>query len=392
MRGNLDPVDDHLAEAGAEGYLIEADGDTADQYYLSGFWAPDPFVTLYAAGAVHGLVSPLEFGRAKADGGFDTVESVASYDYHDRLERHDRHEAWAATIADFCAAHDVGSVSTPPRFPLGVARGLEAAGVDVVVDKDGIVDEVRAVKTEPELEAIAATQTAAEAAMARAEAILAGADIADDGTLRYAGEPLTSERIKLAIERQLLEDRCALEDVIVASGADAANPHDSGAGPIAEGETVIVDIFPSHKQTRYFGDLTRTFVKGEPTETQRAWYEDTLAAQSAALEAIEAGVTGEAVHDAVCDVYEGRGHETLRSDPAAETGFIHSTGHGVGLDIHEGPSLSQTGEALEVNHVVTVEPGLYDPAVGGVRIEDLVVVTDDGYHNLTEYPKHLRVD
>ncbi|MFP4627619.1 MAG: M24 family metallopeptidase [Halobacteriales archaeon] len=392
MRGNLDPVDDHLATVGADGYLIEADGDTAEQYYLSGFWAPDPFVTLYADGEVHGLVSPLEFGRATAVGGFDTVESVAAYDFHERLDHADRHEAWAGMIADFCGSHGVESVSSPPRFPLGVARGLEAEGVDVAVDHDGIVDEVRAVKTEPELEAIAATQAAAEAAMARAEAVIAEAEVADDGTLRYDGEPLTSERVKLAIERQLLDDRCALEDVIVASGADAANPHDSGSGGIAAGETIIVDIFPSHKETRYFGDLTRTFVKGEPTETQRAWYEDTLAAQEAALEALAAGTTGEAVHDAVCEVYEARDHPTLRSDPTTEAGFIHSTGHGVGLAIHESPSLSQTGEELAVNHVVTVEPGLYDPAVGGVRIEDLVVVTEDGHHNLTEYPKRLQVD
>lgn len=392
MREDLDPLDGHLEDVDAEGYLIEADGDVADQYYLSGFWAPDPFVTLYTDGAVHCLLSPLEYGRASEEAGAASVTSISSYDFHERLETGEPHEVWAETIADFCADHDVGSVSTPPRFPLSVARGVEAAGLDVTVDHEGVVGQVRSVKTEDELEAIAASQEAAERAMERAESIIAEASIDDEGRLRYEGETLTSERVKVAIERRLLDDRCALDDVIVACGADAADPHDSGSGPLRAGETIIVDIFPAHKESRYFGDLTRTFVKGKPSTRQEAWYADTLAAQEAALAAIEAGVTGADVHDAVCDVFEDRGHPTLRSDSSTETGFIHSTGHGVGLDIHEEPSLAKTGDELEANHVVTVEPGLYDPALGGVRIEDLVVVTADGYHNLTEYPKRLRVD
>lgn len=392
MPGNLDPLDDHLETTGADGYLIEATGDVADQYYLSGFWAPDPFVTLYTGRAVHCLVSSLEYGRAKADAAAETVASIAEYDFRERLAEADPHEAWAAMIADFCSDHDVEAVSTPPRFPLSVARGVETNGLDVTVDHEGVIEQVRAIKTEDELEAIAASQAAAERAMERAETILADATIGDDGTLYYDDDVLTSDRLKTAIEHRLLDDRCALEDVIVACGADAADPHDSGSGPFAAGETIIIDIFPSHKEHRYFGDLTRTFVKGEPTATHEQWYEDTLAAQEAALEAIEAGVTGASVHDATCDVFEERGHATLRSDPSTETGFIHTTGHGVGLDIHEEPSLSQVGDELEANHVVTVEPGLYDPSVGGVRIEDLVVVTSDGYHNLTEYPKHLQVE
>ena len=138
--------------------------------------------------------------------------------------------------------------------------------------------------------------------------------------------------------------------------------------------------------------MTRTFVRGTPDAVVRERYGATLDAMEAAFDAIEAGVTGEAVHDAVCDAYEARGYETLRSDPAAETGFIHGTGHGVGLDVHELPRLAPDGGELEAGNVVTVEPGLYDPAIGGVRIEDLVVVTEDGYENLTGYPKQLVVD
>jgi len=224
--------------------------------------------------------------------------------------------------------------------------------------------------------------------MARAEALLAGADVGD-GVLHHEGEPLTAEAIKREIERALLESGCSEEDTIVAAAEHGADPHDRGSGPIPADALVVVDVFPRSKETKYHGDLTRTFVRGEASETMQTWYEDTRDAMDAAFDAIEPGVTGEAVHDVVCDVYEARGHETLRSNPAAETGFIHGTGHGVGLDVHELPRLAPGGGELEVGNVVTVEPGLYDPAVGGVRIEDLVVVTEDGYENLTECPKRL---
>ena len=212
-----------------------------------------------------------------------------------------------------------------------------------------------------------------------------------DGVLHEGGDPLTSEAVKRTVERTLLERDCVLDDTIVACGADAADPHDRGSGPLEAGEPVIVDIFPTDKETGYFADMTRTFCVGEPSETVAEWYDLTLEAQAAALEAIAAGVSGSEVHDTVCDVYEDAGLPTLRADDSAETGFIHTTGHGVGLDIHESPRISEEDVELEAGHVVTVEPGLYDPEIGGVRIEDLVVVTEDGHENLTDYEKRLRL-
>jgi Xaa-Pro aminopeptidase len=226
--------------------------------------------------------------------------------------------------------------------------------------------------------------------MARAEELLAAADV-DDGTLVYENEPLTSERVKQEIEIELLRHGCALDETIVACGADAADPHDRGSGPLEADEAIIIDIFPRSKETGYYADMTRTFCVGEPSETIAEWYDLTLEAQEAALDAIEAGVTGSEVHDAVCDVYEEAGLPTLRADETTETGFIHTTGHGVGLDIHEFPRVSEQDNELEAGHVVTVEPGLYDPEVGGVRIEDIVVVTEDGHENLTDYEKSLRL-
>ena len=391
MEPDLSKLDAHLREAGVDGYLIEADGEAPDQRYLSGFTAPDPFVTLYT-GEVHLLVSALEYGRAKRNARADDVERHSDYDHRANVEEYGPTEGGHRTLSAFLDAHDVESVSAPADFPLGTADGLRELGVEVRADHDEVVGDIRATKTDEEVEHVRAAQRANEAAMARAEELLSAATVEDDGTLVHDGETLTAERVKQEIEIELLRHGCALDETIVACGADAADPHDRGSGPLAADEAIIVDIFPRSKETSYYADMTRTFCVGEPSETVEEWYDLTLEAQEAALDAIAAGVPGSEVHGAVCDVYEDAGLPTLRADETTETGFIHTTGHGVGLDIHESPRLSEQDNELRAGHVVTVEPGLYDPEVGGVRIEDLVVVTEDGYENLTDYEKSLRVE
>jgi len=391
MEPDLSALDAYLDEAGVDGYLLDADSEMSDQYYLSGFDAPDPFVTLYD-GETH-LLFPrsLEFGRAKRESRADTVERYVDFDHQSKIEEHGTEEAVSYVLVDFLGSYGVDSVAVPPRFPLRTADGLRARGVEVTADTDGIVTEIRATKTDAEIEHVRAAQRANEAAMRAAEDLLASATVAADDTLEVDGETLTSERVKEEIEVTLLRHGCSLDETIVACGADAADPHDRGSGPLSAAEPIIVDIFPRDKETKYHADMTRTFSKGEPSETVREWYDLTERAMDAAFEALEAGATGEGVHDAVCDVYEEAGQPTLRDDERTETGFIHSTGHGVGLDVHELPRLSPTGGDLEPGHVVTVEPGLYDPAVGGVRIEDIVVVTENGYENLTDYERRLVV-
>ncbi|MFB6119883.1 MAG: M24 family metallopeptidase [Halobacteriaceae archaeon] len=390
MRPTLDTLADALADRRLDGYLLDAAGDSADQLYLSGFDAPDPFVTLYTPEEIALLVSSMEFGRASEESHADAVRRWADYDYRARAAEHGRQTARNAVIADFLDEFDVESVGVPERFPVWTADGLRDREIAVEPDPEGLVGDVRAVKDAREVEHIRAAQRANEAAMQAAQELLAAADV-EDGVLHHAGDPLTSERVKEEIETTLLRHGCSLDETIVACGAHAADPHDRGSGPLDAGETIVVDIFPRDKETKYHADMTRTFVKGEPTAAARAFYDATEEAQAAALDAIEAGVTGEEVHAAVCDVYEDAGYETLRTDEAAETGFIHSTGHGVGLEVHEGPRLADGGEELEAGHVVTVEPGLYDPDVGGVRIEDLVVVTEDGHENLTDYPRQFEL-
>jgi Xaa-Pro aminopeptidase len=391
MEPDFAKLDTHLDEVGVDGYLIEADSTDSDQYYLSGFDAPDPFLTLYN-GSVHLLFGrSLEFGRAKREARAETVHRGSEYDYEEKIGEYDRLEARNRLVAEFLDDHGVHSVATPPRFPLRTADGLREQGVEVTADEDGIVTDIRATKADEEIENVRVAQRANEAAMARAEELIEVATVDNDGRLEYEGEVLTSERVREEIEVTLLRHGCALDQTIVACGADAADPHDRGSGPLLANESIIVDIFPQDKATKYHSDMTRTFCHGEPSDTIHEWYDLTAEAKAAALDAVEAGATGSEVHDAVCDVYEDAGLSTLRSDPTTETGFIHSTGHGVGLDVHENPGVAPGAAELEPGHIITIEPGLYDPDVGGVRIEDIVVVTEDGYENLVDYEETLVV-
>jgi Xaa-Pro aminopeptidase len=391
MHPDLSALDAALDDDGVDGYLIDADSTDSDQYYLSGFDAPDPFVTLYDGEVRLLFARSLEYGRAVKESRAATVERYVDFDHQAKVEEYGQREAADRVLAAFLESHGVDSVAVPPRFPVQTADGLRDQGVTVEPDDDRTVTAIRATKTDEEVENVRVAQRANEAAMDSAEALIASASVDEEGHLRYDGEVLTSERVKEEIEVTLLRHGCALDETIVACGADAADPHDRGSGPLAAGEPIIVDIFPQDKATKYHADMTRTFCHGDPDETVREWYDLTAEAKRAALDAVEPGVTGEAVHDAACDVYEEAGLPTLRSDERTETGFIHSTGHGVGLDVHELPGVSPGGGELQPGHIITIEPGLYDPDVGGVRIEDIVAVTEDGYENLTDYEERLVV-
>ncbi|MFB6360033.1 MAG: M24 family metallopeptidase [Halobacteriales archaeon] len=379
-------LDDYLDAEGLDGYLIDADGTNADQRYLSGYDAPDPYRTLYRSDGISLFVKSLEYGRAKTDSDGDAVRRPTEYGVEAYADRDADHDALAAFLEEF----DAEAVGVPDRFPAGTADALRERGVTVEPDAEGVVADIRAVKSEDEIDEIRAAQRANESAMEAAQALIADATI-DGDQLVHDGEVLTSERVKTVIERELLEHGYALDETIVAGGAQGADPHNRGSGPLPAHTPIVIDVFPRSKATRYHADMTRTFVRGTASEEVRERFELTKEALEAALAAIEPGVTGEAVHNEVCDVYEAAGHPTLRSDESTETGFFHSTGHGVGLEIHEGPRVGPGGVELEAGHVVTIEPGLYNPEPGGMRLEDLVVVREAGYENLTEYPFTLEL-
>ena len=379
-------IDSRLQETEADAFLQTATAADPDQRYLTGFGSVDPFTSLYYGGQLSLLVRGLDVELAKEESLTTSVVSPTEYDYEGLRETYDDDEAEARVIKRFCADHDVSNVLVPPQYPIGSAEYLREFGLTVLPDRSGTIPGMRAIKTPEEIAFIQEAQQATEAAMHRVETLLREATI-EDGTILHDETTLTSEFLKAEIERTLIRHGCSLEETIVASGSQGANPHDRGSGPLEAHTPIVVDIFPRHKGSKYHADMTRTFCVGEPSAAMQERYDLTLHAFEAACKMLAPGVTGEAVHNAVCDVYEEAGYPTARSTPGTSVGFTHGTGHGVGLEVHESPRVSSGGQELVPGHVITIEPGLYHPQHGGIRIEDLLVITEDGFENLTTYPK-----
>ena len=253
-------------------------------------------------------------------------------------------------------------------------------------------DARRRVKAGAELDGIRRAQRAAEAGLAAGISLMRQAENGD-GVLWLDGEPLTVERVKAAMRRVFAEHGCTAEDFVVAPGPQGAAGHDMGHGPIGFGDPVVFDLWPRDDASSCYADMTRTIVAGPVSDQVREWHTLTKAALDAATALIRAGVDCRSVFDAACEVYEAAGYPTQRTKTAGEVldrGFFHGLGHGVGLEVHEGPYMGLLpGGKLVAGDVVTIEPGCYDPAIGGVRLEDLVLVTDDGCEVLTRFPYDL---
>jgi Xaa-Pro aminopeptidase len=384
-----------IKDEGQNLLVIGAPENDADAYHLSGFLAPDSVICLRVAGKTYLAVSSLEYGRAEKEAPVDKLLSHEELEIM-RLARELKSgaKAYAAAVAnllDELGAH--GSlIVVPADFGIVYADELRARGVTLTPDGK-LFDGLRRAKTEEEISHIQKTQSAVEAACAHAVVILEGAGIRDDGTLEWGGETLTSEKLRGEIDVELLRRGCAADGTIVAGGPQGADPHERGHGPLKAGESIIVDIFPVDLSTRYYSDMTRTFVKGEPNEGLQEMYDAVLESQETALSMVKASVNGKDVHNKVAEVLHEAGYKTNVHDQEEgkplTKGFFHGTGHGVGLEIHEAPRVSMADDELIPGDVISVEPGVYDPEVGGVRIEDLVVVTEDGCRNLTSFPKRF---
>ncbi len=348
--------------------------------YACGFSPVDPVVLLDAGRkGKHLVVPPLEYGRALDEARVSKVWDPEAL----RVPSESRRDpaAWAVALARrtrTCAA------TVSAAFPIGVARALERARIRVDIAEGALYPE-RAVKSEHEIACIALAQQGAVAAMRAALRALRAARVNRAGELVDRGRVLTSERLKSVIDRALLDRQCAARETIVACGAQAADPHHRGEGPLRAGETIVLDIFPQHQPSGYWGDITRTVVKGRASPMARRMYRAVRAAQAWARAAIRPGVRADGIHAEIKRRFEEAGFKTEHRD-GRPIGFFHGTGHGVGLEIHEPPSIAVAKVRLRAGHVVTVEPGLYDPAHGGVRIEDTVAVTASGARVLVPCP------
>ena len=337
------------------------------------------------------IVSPLDASRLQASGGLEVL-TFEDFGFEKLMsEGRPRNQALAAVMVAACARYRVTAVKVPERFPLWTARALEMAQISVMVDRE-LFDMRRRRKSALELEGIRRASTAADAALAAISERLARADTAGT-TLTVEGVAVTCEGLKRLADDVLRDHGCAFDQGIIAHGDQGARGHDMGSGPIAAGETVIVDLWPRDVATGTYTDVTRTFVVGEIPEEIASWHRLCLDALNETLASVRPGASTRDLHHAVSDLFARNGFETAtarRTDGPQVDGFFHNLGHGVGLEVHESPLLDRwSDEVLVEGDVVAVEPGLYRSAYGGCRLEDTVLVTSDGSEALTVFPYDL---
>jgi Xaa-Pro aminopeptidase len=352
---------------------------------------PDPFLYVEHNGSRTVVISSLEVVRIRELEGVEVIphEEVGE---HELIEQGvPREEIPIQASLRACQKLGVRQAVAPPTFPLEFADLLRSNGIEVTADRHLFAGR-RRVKNPVEIEGIRRAQRAAEAAMDKVREMLRSAD-ASNSVLVLDGEPLTSERLKRAIADVFISQDMISDEFIVSHGPQSAVGHEMGSGPIALDEPIVIDIWPRDRKTACFADMTRTFVVGEPPDELVEYHRLVLQALQTALESVKPGVPGRELFVQTCELFQEHGYPTgLTKEPGQvlEEGFFHGLGHGVGLELHEEPNMGIAGQAsLVAGDVVTVEPGLYRPGFGGCRLEDLVLVTDDGALNLTDYPYDL---
>jgi Xaa-Pro aminopeptidase len=363
-------------------------GEDSDFYYATRFLTHDPALYIRFGPEDDLLVlNILELERGRQTSAARKVIDRAEHGWEDDP---DTHRAWAKFAARLLHERGFDKARVSAKLEAGYLEELRAQDVAVALERQLFVAERRH-KSPDEAESIHGAQRAAEAAVAEIAGLLGGAEIVN-GMLELDGRPLTSERLMAAAQTVLNEIGYGCDDMIVAGSPECWMPHYRGEGQIRANAPVIIDIFPRGRVSRYHGDLTRTIVVGQVPEQVQRMHRVVVQALEAAIAMIRPGVTGRAVNEEVCRVLKegGFGAAYKGFEPAAGVpSMIHSTGHGVGLDVHELPNLRPTDVPLEVGDVVTVEPGLYLDGLGGVRVEDSGIVTAGGFRNFTSINRSL---
>ncbi len=352
---------------------------------------PDPFLYAEKDGRRVVILHSLEIPRVREDA--PGLEIVA-------LEKLGTDELFAQGLKAWeielevalrgCRELGIDHAVVPPSFPVGHADHLRANGVEVAVERD-LFDNRRRAKTSTEIAGIRRAQRACEAALDASRELLRRAE-ANGAGLEVDGEPLTCERIKRVIEDVFADHDVEGSDMIVSHGPQTAVGHNMGSGQIAPNEPVVFDLFPRDRATGCYSDMTRTYVVGDPSDEVKEWYALVKRALETSTAGVKPGVNGRTLFELVCEQFHEAGYKTqLNKEPGEvlEDGFFHSLGHGVGLEVHELPSMGRSGQELVPGDVITIEPGLYRSGYGGLRLEDIVLVTEDGYEVLTKYPYEL---
>lgn len=372
------------------GFLLLYGSSYSDQniYYMTKFLSNDPFLCIVSNNFKRKFVylPEMEIDRAKKEAKFDKISSYNNYNLDELFKKYkDADVAFGKMITDILHEEGIYIVSVMRNFPSFLYKILEKEGISIDTIKNPF-EMIRRKKTKQEAEYILKAQKAAEDALITVKKILERSIIKKD-YIYYNHSRLTSEYIKAVIEKRLLDNDAFCEGLICSSGVDSADPHSVGRGPIKCGEPIVMDIFPKLMTERYFSDMTRTFVKGEADDRFIEMYNVVLDAQNIAFKMLKPNASCRDIHLSVCEYFESLGYDTIKKNKKINEGFIHTTGHGVGLDIHEPPFIGDNDNFLIEGDVVTIEPGLYYKNIGGIRIEDIVFIKKEGFVNLTNASK-----
>ncbi|MBI2338848.1 MAG: aminopeptidase P family protein [Deltaproteobacteria bacterium] len=369
--------------------IIAAPEADANLYYACRFLAPDPIIYFEIGGKKHLVLSDLEIDRAREQADVDKILSLADTLKGLRKQKKNSVPVYARIVDLIFRAKKITKIVVPSNFPAQYFQALEALSYRMTVKPDPFF-ESRLVKSPEEKKQIHHALKQVETALGETVGFLQKCTIKG----RYVTngrEKVTSEHLQNRINSRLMELGCVANHTIVASGPQGSLPHHEGSGPILAHTPIIFDIFPRDSHSRYYADMTRTMVKGKPSDEVKKMFAAVLEANIRGRDAVRAGVTGRLVHQAATRCLEKRGFKTGKMNGCMQ-GFIHSTGHGLGLDIHELPSVSLAGGKLKAGNVITIEPGLYYRKYGGIRLEDVVSVTKEGSEALTKFPRVLEID
>lgn len=359
----------------------------ANLFYATKMFVPDPFFFFQKKGKKFAVMSDLELDRAKAQADVDRV--ISGSKIQRQVAKKLKRPARDLDVLEFIFRRQkIKTVAVPTYFPISVVENLRKRGLKVVVKPDPVFPERRR-KTAAEVRAITQTSRCVEAAIAKAIAFLRHTKIKGP-YLWHRGRKVTPADVKRVINVSLMENNCVAQHTIVAGGDEACDPHNTGFKPLQAHKAIVMDIFPRSVETGYYADITRTVVRGKPSAELKELYRAVLEAQKIGLREVRPGVRGRDIHQAIVDYFKRRGYKTGMKDGFIQ-GFIHGTGHGLGLEVHEPPRLSRSDDILQPGDVVTVEPGLYYRGLGGVRLEDDVLVTRTGHRILTQFPKQFIV-
>jgi len=362
--------------------LINNTKNAADIRYLCGVEPPEVAVFIHMNRRGTLIVSEMEYNRLRR-----TVQSGITVIYPEKIG-----STWKAGPADWIQTYiNPNHLTVHADFPFGLAETLRSKGFQIEIKEKSICPQ-REIKTTVETSAVQQSQHAAVYAMNAAIEQIASSRIGKNGLLFSGDQILTSERVRSTIGHALLDKECIAQETIVACGSHAMDPHERGSGPLYAGQSIVLDIFPRSVKTGYWGDITRTVCRGKAPFELKKMYKAVQSAQRMALQAVKAGVWTDEVHKAAAFELIRRGYrtETIHGVPQ---GFIHGTGHGVGLEIHESPRVSSAvHQKLQAGMIITIEPGLYYPDLGGIRIEDTILITETGYKMLAACPKQFELE